>query len=95
MIGWGLCIGVRRFFVTSFLRMTDKGGCTGHVILRNRRTEGFAFHKWLCSEESAKVGVIVHWGAEILRHFVPQNDRLVSSLMVDWFTGLLVELVST
>jgi hypothetical protein len=48
------------------LRMTDKGGCTGHVILRNRRTEGVAFHKWLCSEESAKVGVIVHWGAEIL-----------------------------
>jgi hypothetical protein len=45
-------------------------------FLRNKRAEGFAFHKWLCSEESEKIGVIVHWGAEILRHFVPQNDRI-------------------
>jgi hypothetical protein len=25
-LGWDLCIGVRRFFVTSFLRMTGSGG---------------------------------------------------------------------
>jgi hypothetical protein len=57
----------------------------GLFEMRNRSAEDYAFHKWLCSEESAKVEVIVHCGAEILLHFVHQNDRLVSSLMVDWF----------
>ena len=45
------------------------------VILRNRRAEGFAFHKWLCSEESAMIRSEVRCGAGILRSCLAQNDR--------------------
>ena len=60
---------VKNYFKTQRYKVRKVEGVVKRsefVTLRNKRTGGFAFQKWLCSEESVKVGVIVHCGAGIL-----------------------------